>query len=82
VAIRYSHERSELRQPGQPPPRGEQRLLQCVLGVLQRGEHPVAVRMQLAAMDPHQLLEGVGVTTLGCREQPRFVQGGRRYRSA
>ena len=35
---------------GEATPGGEHRVLQRVLGVLERAEHPVAVHLQLAAM--------------------------------
>src|SRR5204863_9831466 len=42
-------------------PRAHERLLHRVLGVVQRAEHPVAVRLQLATVRRDQLLEGAGV---------------------
>ena len=64
VAIRYSHERTELRpsKRGSARQRAQQRVLQGVLGVLHGAEHPVAVGVQLAAMRFHQLAEGTLVT--------------------
>ena len=43
-------QRAAALEPRQAAPRAQQRLLQRVLGVVERAEHPVAVRVQLAAM--------------------------------
>ena len=49
MAIVYSHDRAEaaVAQPRRAAPRAQQRLLQRVVGVVDRAEHPVAVRVQL-----------------------------------
>ena len=60
MAIVYSHERSELRpsKRASAAPRAQQRLLQRVLGVVGRAEHPVAVRVQLAPVGRDEVGEG------------------------
>ena len=67
VAIRYSQERSELRpsKRRQPAPGAQQRLLQRVLGVVDRAEHPVAVRVQLPAVGLDEPREGGLVAAAG-----------------
>jgi hypothetical protein len=47
-----------LQEAGEPTPRSEQRLLEGVLGVLNRAKHPVAVGVELPSMPRHQQLEG------------------------
>ena len=71
MAIRYSHERSELRPSNRamPLPGAQQRLLERVLGVVDRAEHAVAVGVQLAAVRLDQAPEGVLVAARGGREQ-------------
>ena len=39
------------------PPCAEERLLNQILGVEHRPEHPIAMHVQLAAVDPGQLIE-------------------------
>ena len=51
-------QRAAALEPRQPAPRAEQRLLQRVLGVLDRAEHPVAVGVQLGAVRRDEPLEG------------------------
>ena len=64
VAIRYSHGRS----PGPPvearapAPRAQERLLDEVLGLVERAEHPVAVDVQLAPVALGHAAEGGLVT--------------------
>ena len=72
MAIRYSHDLSDARpsKPVEASPRAEHRLLHRVLRLERRGEHPVAVAGQLAAMLLQQLLE------LGARDS------GRRFHAA
>jgi hypothetical protein len=50
-------------------PGPDQALLYRVLGVVQRPQHPVAVRQQLAAVRRDHPLEGVGVTRADGVEQ-------------
>ena len=52
MAIRYSQARSELRpsKPPEPAPGAQQGVLERVVGIVHRGEHPVAVRVQLSAV--------------------------------
>ena len=52
-------------------PGAHQRVLQCVVGVVRRAEHPVAVRVQLAAQRRHQAAEGVVVAGAGPGEVVR-----------
>jgi hypothetical protein len=54
---------------GQPPPGGEQRLLDQVLGVLDRAEDAITVDLQLAAVRIGQLPEGVLVAAAGALER-------------
>ena len=42
-------------------PRTEQRVLERVVGVVDRPEHPVAVRVQVTAMWLHEATERVGI---------------------
>jgi hypothetical protein len=52
----------------EPAPGGQQRLLQQVLGVLERAEDPVAVQLQLAAVGAGQLGKRALVAALGAGE--------------
>ena len=52
-------------------PGPEQRLLERVLGVLQRAEHPVAVRVQLPAVRVDERAEGLAVPSAGRLEHAR-----------
>jgi hypothetical protein len=64
VAIAYSQVRSDARILGEPadaPPGGQHRLLDDVLGVGQRSEHPVAVHLQLPPVGLGQLPERLAV---------------------
>ena len=70
-------------EPGQPPPRSQQRLLQGVLGIRRRRQHAIAVRVQLGAVRADQ--PGIGVLVaaacglqqlqLGAREAHRAPFG-------
>src|SRR4051794_13016788 len=51
------------------PASGEQRLLEDVLGVLHRPQHPVAVDQQLATVRVGQPGERLGVARLGAGQQ-------------
>ena len=66
VAIAYSHALADARilQPGPAAPRTQHRLLQRVLGVVYRAEHPVAVRVELGSVLPNQVRE-VGAVGFG-----------------
>jgi hypothetical protein len=66
VAIRYS----QARNPGPPSKlsrlrQAQEGLLDQVLGLLERAEHPVAVHVQLTAVAPDQLGERRLVPALG-----------------
>ena len=67
MAIRYSHVRSELRpsKRREPAPGAQERVLQRVLGVVERAEHAVAVRVQLAAVRLDERSEGALVARAG-----------------
>ena len=52
----------------QAAPRAEQRILERIVGVLDRPEHPVAVRVQVTAMRLHEATERIGVAST-CRIQ-------------
>ncbi len=54
-------ERGASLEPSEALPGGQQRVLQGVLGVLERSEHPVAVHLQLPAVRLGQLPERVAV---------------------
>ena len=56
----------------QSSPGAEQRLLQGVLRVLDRAEHPVAMRQELASVGEHQPLEGRLLATTGRAKQLPF----------
>ena len=60
-AVEPGAERRAPLEPVEAPPGGQQRVLQRVLGVLERAEHPVAVHLQLAAVRLGQLPERVAV---------------------
>ena len=59
VAMRYSQVRTEARSvnPASPRQAASKRLLQHVLGVGQRAEHPVAVHLQFAPVRGGELTE-------------------------
>ena len=61
MAIRYSQARIDARssKPLEAAPRGEQRLLQQVLGVLRRADDPVDVQLELTPVRVGQLAERV-----------------------
>ena len=71
VAIRYSHERSGLAalEPVQRAPGSKQGVLDRVLGVVKRAQHPVAVGLQFAPERFHEPGERALVTRTGSREQ-------------
>jgi len=56
-------------EPAEPLPGGQQRVLDSVLGVLERSEHSVAVDLQLPAVMLGQFLEGLAVPGLRPRDQ-------------
>jgi hypothetical protein len=62
----------ELRQPA---PGAQERVLEGVVGVVDRAEHPVAVRVELLAVELHELAEGVLVPSARCLEQLAFARG-------
>jgi hypothetical protein len=62
-------QRAALLEPWQPSPRAEERVLERVLGVGGRAEHPVRVRVELAAKRGDEASEGVLVSPLGGREK-------------
>src|SRR5262249_19206399 len=82
--------RGALLETGEAAPGGEQRVLQCVLGVLERSEHAVTVRVELAPMRIGQLPERLAVSGtrlgehIGCRGATRHhvlhFRGSRKYR--
>ena len=66
MAIRYSQAR-EVERPCEglaPPPGAQERLLDQVLGLLERAQHPVAVELQLAPVAGGERLEGGPVVEL------------------
>ena len=73
VAIRYSQGRSGrvALEAGEPAPGAQQRVLERVLGVVQGAEHPVAVRVELAAVGLDEPAEGVLVAGARRVEQER-----------
>ena len=77
VAIRYSHERSELRpsKRGRPAPGAQQGVLQGVLGVVDRAEHAVAVGVQRAAVGLDEAPVGVLVAAAGGIEEVALERG-------
>jgi hypothetical protein len=62
-----------LLEPGQPAPGREQRLLQQVLGVVQRAEYPVAVHLNFAPVRIGEFAERVLIAVSGTPEQRRIV---------
>jgi len=80
LAIRYSQVRNELRpsNPAKPRQALSRRLLAGVLRIVQRAEHPVAVRGQLAPIPRHQLVERRRVAAAPWPAAP--VRSGRRVR--
>ena len=86
VAMRYSHERSELPlEAGQPAPRAQQGVLHGVLCVLDRAEHAVAVGVQRAPVGLDEAPVGVLVAPAGGIEEVALERvdgcggGGHRY---
>ena len=67
--VKPGAQRAAALEPGEPAPRADHRLLQCILGVLDRAEHPVAVSVQLAAMRLDQIRIGPLVAGARRREQ-------------
>lgn len=65
-----------LLEPGQPVPSRDHGLLQRVHCVVRRTKHPVAVRLELAAMSGHEPLEGGLVPGLGSGERAHMVHDG------
>ena len=63
-----AHRRTPLEAP-EPAPGAEHRLLDHVLSVLHRAEHPVAVQVQLPAQGIGELAEGLLVAGAGTRQQ-------------
>ena len=63
----------------QPAPRAQQRVLERVLGILERAEHPVAVGVKLAAVGLDQAAERVLVALARSFEQLTLsgLRGGR-----
>jgi hypothetical protein len=57
------------REPRQAAPSAEQSLLQRVVGVIDRSEHPVAVRAKLGAVRLHETSVGDLVAATSCLEQ-------------
>ena len=55
--VQPAAQRAAALEAGEPAPAAQQRLLERVLGVVQRAEHPVAVRVQLGAVGRDQVLE-------------------------
>ena len=56
----------------QPAPRAEQRVLEGVVGVVDRAQHPVAVRVELTSVGIHEAAKRVTVTLARCFEQLAF----------
>ena len=71
-------ERAAALESGQGPPGVQQRLLERVLGVLQRAEHPIAVSVQRCTMGSDQLAECVFRRRSGRRRAARLVAVGHR----
>ena len=67
-------------EPAEPAPRAQERLLKRVLGVVERPEHPVAVRVELPAVGVHDRAVRVLVPRAGGGEPVCF--GGGRCRNA
>ena len=65
MAMRYSHARSERPELADRTPCGQQSLLKHVLGVLDRSEDPVAVRLQFAAVGLDEFAEGLAIAGPG-----------------
>ena len=58
-------QRAAALEPADRAPGAQHRLLHRVLGIVQGAEHPVGVRLELAAVGREQALEGVLVTAAG-----------------
>ena len=65
ILVEPGAQRAAALEATEPAPDPQQRLLQRVLGVVQRAEHPVAVGVQLAAVGLDQPLEGAFVAGAG-----------------
>ena len=61
-------------EPGHPTPGAEERVL-GVVGVVDRAEHPVAVRVELLALGLHEPAEGVVVPVARRFEQLAVPRG-------
>ena len=68
-------DRAAALEPRQPAPGAQQRVLQRVLGVLGRAEHPVAVRVELAPVRRDE--PPVGVLVAGARRVEQLLLGHR-----
>jgi hypothetical protein len=73
VANTRRAQRAATLEAGQAAPGTEQRLLERVLGILHRAEHPVAVGVQLIPVAGHQPLEGRCVTSAGGHQMIRLA---------
>jgi hypothetical protein len=71
-------DRASALEPWQGAPGAQQRLLQGIFGVGGRGEHAVAVGVQLAAVGSGESGEGVVVAPLGGLEQLALARGQQR----
>ena len=67
---------------GDTAPRADQALLYRVFGVLQRAEHPVTVRLQLAAVRRDQLLERSRSPRIGRRRATRRARSSAHHGAA
>ena len=69
-----SAQRATALKPCQTARRAEQRLLQRVLGTVQRAEHPVAVREELRLIARHKEVECRRVAASGADQKSGLVQ--------
>ena len=67
--------RAAFGEAGQPLPRPEHRVLQSVVGVVDRAEHAVAVRPQLGPVRRDELVERAGVAVPGAADEGRSCRG-------
>ena len=67
-------ERAPGLESGQAAPCSKQRLLERVVGVVRRAEHPVAVGVELAAVRLDELAERMLVPAAGRLEQPQALR--------
>ena len=56
--------------PGPAAPRPQQGFLYCVLGIVERRQHPIAVHVQLALVSPGQFCEGRLIARDGSDNEP------------